>query len=1271
MNQSLLKSFAPAARIKFREAMEQRAQLLGLSVDKPMVVSQIVGDKVVIAGYQMPAAWEIQRKKLAERISKQSWEQVIDEAAYTWFNRLAALRYMEVHAFLPQKVRVLTPARGGSEPEVLSKAHTLSFASFPKNEIVALKMDGTRDEELFRRLILATCESLHDNLPLLFPAIQEDLELLLPENLLRKGSLLDWFTSGLPDEEWQEIEVLGWLYQYYISELKSEYMARKTAYKKEEIPAVTQLFTPKWIVQYLVHNSLGRSWLLHHPESSLKAKMPYYIEPAPQEPEVEAELKRLLSGDLNPEDIKLLDPAMGSGHILVTAYEVLREIYLERGYQRQQCARLILEKNLWGLDIDLRATEIACFALIMKAREDDPSILSSGSGLRLNLLSFRDCTPDERTDIVQNLSASPDQKADLTAVLTLFEQGTLFGSLIQIPEELTEKLPALSQWLEQTVNSPELLASKATESALVFVRLAQVLGQKYDQVVSNPPYVNTAGMNDLMRSFVVEKYESGKADLYGCFLLHGCEILKDNGFLSMITIPNWTSSKSFVGLRNYIINKLLIDSFLDMGRGIFGIDWGSTAFSFYKTKVPKFRGTYFRLYKYLFNYIHPNNIQKIFSQANKVANVKFDFEAYKKNAKPFSELITDKETGERIKFIESQENFGNIDEQPIIYWLNKKMWHAYYTNPKMIDVGHPCSGIQTGDNDLFLRQWFEIKYNEISFNVSNAQFLTDNTLRWLPHKKGGDYRKWYGNDEYVLNWKNKGDQIQTCKSARPQNLNLMCKEGISWSHTSSGGFGCRYTPPKYTFNVESPTLFVEDIDFYLSYMLSKIGIVFMELLSPTFHYLVGNVKKLPMPEDNKFFTASDRARIKVVLQAHKSDWDAFETSWDFQALPWLPSVLPDYLKDTSIPAPDRHSLANSWDTWRAIGQQWTAEMLRLEEENNRLFIDAYGLQDELTADVPIEQITLTVNPWYRYKPRKKAAEDDSSGPGIEAEILDEGESPNQDCSGKPGAEHTRSAGPQIYHEGEERMREDGARELVSYAIGCAMGRYSLDKRGLIYAEAGGQGFDHAQYPTFPADDDGILCITDMRWFDEDGADRVETFVRTAWGTERHEENMNWLAGGLGVKGNESPDETLRRYLSGDFYKDHLQTYKKRPIYWKFSSGKEKAFEALVYLHRYNKGTLSRMRMQFVVPLSGKIRGQMDTIDAQIQGAVSTAERKRLDKLKASLNAKLAELTAFDSVLNHYAQMQIELDLDDGVRVNYGKFGGLLTNVKDVVGKGEE
>jgi hypothetical protein len=625
---------------------------------------------------------------------------------------------------------------------------------------------------------------------------------------------------------------------------------------------------------------------------------------------------------------------------------------------------------------------------------------------------------------------------------------------------------------------------------------------------------------------------------------------------------------------------------------------------------------------------------------------------------------------EKYFFRASAEDFKKIPGSPIAYWMSDVLINLFSSTSSISQFADTRKGMATGLNDVFVRQWHEISISRIGFGLSRDA-AKKSTRKYFPYANGGEYRKWYGNYSEVVDWENDGCRLQTEKHEtgriRAVNLNLdfIFKEGLSWTSITSSVFSIRILPCGFLFSSASNALFAQQkIDLILCLLNSNVHLLIGKILNPTLNANPGDVSKVPLIDVSC-------GTSKLIIEISKLDWDAFETSWDFQALPWLPSVLPDYLKNTGIAFPDRHSLASCWDTWRSIGQHWTAEMLRLEEENNRLFIDAYGLQDELTADVPIEQITLTVNPWYRYKPRKKAAEDESSGPGIEAEILDEGGSPNQECNEEPGAERNRSAGPLIYPEGEERMREDGARELVSYAIGCAMGRYSLDKRGLIYAEAGGQGFDHAQYPTFPADDDGILCITDMRWFDDDGADRVETFVRTAWGAERHDENMTALAGGLGVKGNESPDETLRRYLSGDFYKDHLQTYKKRPIYWKFSSGKEKAFEALVYLHRYNKGTLSRMRMQFVVPLSGKIRGQMDGIEAQIQGAASTAERKRLDKLKASLNAKLAELTAFDSVLNHYAQMQIELDLDDGVRVNYGKFGALLANVKDVVGKGEE
>jgi hypothetical protein len=498
----------------------------------------------------------------------------------------------------------------------------------------------------------------------------------------------------------------------------------------------------------------------------------------------------------------------------------------------------------------------------------------------------------------------------------------------------------------------------------------------------------------------------------------------------------------------------------------------------------------------------------------------------------------------------------------------------------------------------------------------------------------------------------------------------------------------RFYPEGFLFDASGLSAFCDDENerlLLLALSNTQYATYVSHVINPTMHFKSGDFAKLPMP------SVVDREKLSSIARSaidyEKTDWDAFETSWDFQSLPCLPDTLPTYLSGTSIPAPDEHSIASCWDTWRAIGQHWTAEMLRLEEDNNRLFIDAYGLQDELTPEVPIEQITLTVNPWYRYKPRKsktEATEDD--GPGIEAlacepvsrQSLDEGDSPTQDWStrtrdverAEAGAAGT-AAGRHIYIEGERRMREDGARELVSYALGCLMGRYSLDEGGLVYAEAGGKGFDSTCYRSYPADDDGIVPVTDCLWFETDAALRVEAFIRTVWGGEQHDANMAWLAEGLGAKSSELPLDTLRRYLAGDFYKDHLQTYKKRPIYWKFSSGKEKAFEALVYLHRYHEGTLSRMRMQYVVPLTGQLRKKIDSLDAQVREAASTAERKRLEKEQAILQNKLAELARFDEELNHYAQSQIALDLDDGVRVNYGKFGGLLANGKDVCGKAED
>ena len=1217
MNQALLKSFAPAARIKFREAMAQRAALLGLSRDNPPILAQRSGPVVYIGGVAMPIEWEDQRQKLAERIKKQGWDHVIDEAAYTWFNRFSAIRYMEVHGFISQGLRVLTPAVKGSQPEILVKAQTIHLPGIKKEKIIELKLDGTKDEELYRLLILAICENFHNKLPLLFPGVQEDQELLLPTDLLRSGSLLDWFVEGLPDDEWQEIEVLGWLYQYYISDLKAEYMARKTAYKKEEIPAVTQLFTPKWIVQYLVQNSLGRSWLLHHPDSGLKSKMAYYIESAPQEPEVEAELKRLFSGALNPEDIRFLDPAMGSGHILVTAYETLREIYLERGYQRQQCARLILEKNLYGLDIDLRATEIACFALIMKAREDDPEILANGSDVHLNLLSFRDCSAMDREGLLQSLNPQASVKSNLTELLALFEQGTLFGSLIQIPEGIVPHIKALKIWLENIVNSDTLLASEAAEEALYYVRLAEVLGQKYDQVVSNPPYMGTKGMNEVLKSFVERKYKNGKSDLFASFILRGFDWLKDTGSNAMVTMQSWMFLSSYEAMRVEILDKHTLITMAHLGarafRQISGEVVQTTAFSFLKYGSVQYKPVFFRL-------------------------IEGDEEDKE------SALLKNQFKHEQTKQID----FCKIPGRPIAYWLGNKVIDKFKNGELLGSCVQVRGGMTTANNDRFVRMWFEVNGKKI-VNLENRK------KKWCFYNKGGEYRKWFGNRYWIVDWEDNGKSIKQTGLASVRSEELYFTEMVGWTDiTSFSQLGVRYYGTGFIFDASGPAVFPNTKINYLcllGFLGSKLVSIILQALNPTLHVQAGNIASLPWIEASQKTKEELQRTVLQMIDLSKSDYYAFETSWDFQSLPWLPQTLISYIEGTEIASPKSGSLESSWLAWRAVGQTWTSEMKKLEEENNHLFIDAYGLQDELTPDVPIEQITLTVNPAYRYKVKKSRKKTE----GEEELVVEE----NDDTPMLDPAE------------GERRMREDGAKELISYVLGCLMGRYSLDIPGLAYAEAGGVDFDTSRYATFPADDDGIVPITDMPWFESDAALKIKEFVGIVWGKENLDRNLTWLADGLGAKANETPLETIRRYLSMDFYKNHLSVYKRRPIYWKFSSGKEKAFEALVYLHRYNEATLSRMRMQFVVPLVGSLRSRIAEADVQLKGAESTAERKRIEKALLGLQKKQAELAVFEALLRHYADQAIALDLDDGVRVNYGKFGELLANVKDVCGKEEE
>ena len=1196
MNKSALKKYAPQARKDFIAAVSQRASTLGLDPENSQSKER-QGSVLIIGGRALPAHYEQVIVQLRSRIAEQGYAVVMEAMAYTWFNRLVAIRYMELHGFLDHGYRVLShptnPSIGHAQPEILDHISGLDLPGLDRAKALELKLAGNRDEELYRDILLAQCHALHAAMPFLFESLDDATELLLPEGLLRTDSLLAPLISDIDEADWQEVEIIGWLYQFYISEKKDQVIGKVV--KSEDIPAATQLFTPNWIVKYLVQNSLGRLWLMANLSSQLAAKWEYLIKPAEQTKEANAQLDALIQAridedgaTLNPESLTLLDPACGSGHILVEAYDLLRDIYLERGYRRQDIPRLILEKNLFGLDIDDRAAQLAGFALLMKARSDDRRLF--GQPVALNVLALQEAKEGSAAKLHSALNVSQIDHTTVSQLVEVFEQAKTFGSLIQIPDELASALPDLRRELEAVRDGGDMLGRDAAGTLLQLVTQAEVLASQFDAVVANPPYMGGKYLTPALKVHLKANFKGYEKDLFSAFMIRDLALTKPAGQLGFMSPFVWMFISSYEELRRHFIERNTLTTLVQLEySGFAEATVPICAFTLAKAHIDNFTGSYVRL---------------------------SDFRGSENQGPKTLEAIRNPDCG--WFYVAKPDDFKKIPGSPVAYWVSDRMLHAF-------EVGHPvdsdCAtrkGMATGLNAEFVRAWHEVSISRVDFGKSRDEAKRSG-LKWFPYANGGSYRKWYGNYDDIVNWEADGCRLQTEEHEsgriRAVNLNLeyIFQPGLSWTSITSGLFSIRHLPTGFLFSSASNALFRRDksgTDLYLALLNSKVHTSISKALNPTLNANPGDIGKIPVAISSEI--VSDLA--KQLRQLSKSDWDAYEHSWDFQSLPIFPET-----------SEQPRNLESSYNTWAARNRDAIAEMKRLEEDNNRIFIDAYGLGVELTPEIPIEQITLTVNPAYRY-------------------------------GGNPTEEEQWA-----------RFRQDTMAELVSYVIGSMMGRYSLDTPGLIYAHAGNEGFDHSHYETFPADDDGIVPITDEAWFDDDGANRIREFVRVVWGEDTEAENMAWLAESLGSKANESDDDTIRRYLSRDFYKDHLQTYKKRPIYWLFSSGKHKAFEALVYLHRYNAGTLSRMRMEYVVPLQSRLQSRIESLDQDIQSSSSSAEQKRLQKERDKLIKQLAELRVFDESLRHYADQRIELDLDDGVKVNYGKFGNLLAEVKQVTG----
>lgn len=1174
MNRNKLKTYAPEARRDFIEAVTARAAQYGLTAKKiePMTVE---GDVAMIAGKPYSKAVGEKRKKLEARINRDGFEQTMEAMAYTWFNRLVAIRFMELHEYLDHGYRGLSHPQGHSLPEIVEHAEHVDLPGVNKKKVIELKLDGTKEEELYRLLLIGQCNALSKAMPFLFESIDDETELLLPDHLLHSDSLIRNLVNEISEEDWQEVEIVGWLYQFYISEKKDEVIGKVV--KSEDIPAATQLFTPNWIVKYLVQNTLGRQWMATYPDSRLKEQMKYYIEPAEQTPEVKAKLAEITPDSLNPEELTLCDPACGSGHILVEAYDLLKAIYQERGYRAKDIPRLILEKNLYGLEIDDRAAQLAAFALMMKARADDRNIFERD--VQPQVLSIQESKGLNAAEITEALNAPlPDgstadiSQADVAHLIELFEHGKTYGSLIQVPETLREALPAIARRAEALELCGGMFDKATARHLLALCSQAIYLSRLFSNVVTNPPYMNSKHFNTALKSQLRQRFPGFDGDIFSAAIIRCRRFCVDGGQIGVMCPFVWMFINSHEELRRNIVASGTIESLIQLEySGFAEATVPICTFVFRNCYTPSYTASFIRL----------NEFRGADQQPQRT------LEAIHNPSASWCHR-------------EQPDTFALFPSCVIAYWCSDAVKRAFAKGTQLGELARPCEGMTTGDTNRFIRRWHEVSIGNIEFQATDSESAKSSAATWFPYCKGGEYRKWYGNNEHVVNWRHDGEELRAFERSYPRNTDRFFHQGLTWTKVSSAFFSVRLVDGGFAFDTGGLAAFPPNDwrQAIAGFLNSNVARQFLAILNPTLNFTVGGVAGLPFLEDElQGFRERIDELVSKATEFARSDWDSQEVSWDFRVSPLIDS------SDT---------LANGYRNWEQACCTRIQRVQGIESNNNQLVAEAYGLEDEVSSKVPEEQITL-------------------------------------------------------YHPD----RQEDTQRLVSYAIGCMMGRYSLDEPGLMYAHSGNKGFAPSKYNTFPADEDGIVPITEFRWFEDDAAGRFEKFIATAWPEEHLEENLEFVAESLGQKRGESSRDTIRRYLAVDFFKHHLSLYKKRPIYWLFSSGKQRGFQALVYLHRYNEGTLARMRTEYVIPLLGKMTARIDHLTDDIAAASSSQHQKRLEKEKATIVKQLAEVQEFDEKLRHYADQRINLDLDDGVKVNYGKFGTLLAEVKAVTGNKAE
>jgi len=1126
-------------------------------------------------------------KKLEEAIMATGREQVIERVAYIWFNRFCALRFMDVNRYT--RIWAVSPAEGQSQPEVLAEAKMGHIDEDAVPEIMRQRifalLDGrepSRDPqgEAYRLLVVATCNYWNQAMPFLFERIDDYTELLMPGDLLSGNSILAYTREAMtpdackdPKTEEPIVEVIGWLYQFYISEKKDEVFDGLKKNKKitpENIPAATQLFTPHWIVRYLVENSLGRLWLLNRPGSKLALQMDYYIKPE----QAETDFLRISK----PEEVKICDPACGSGHMLTYAFDLLYAIYEEEGYEPAEIPEKILTNNLYGIEIDERAGELAAFALTMKARAKQRRFFNKGVKPNICVLEnihFDGSELKEYMDFVgRDLFTAP-----LQTTLRQFEEADNFGSLIR--PDVTD-VDGMLRILESKNVSGQLFISMTHQKVLQALRQADYLSPNYHVVIANPPYMGGKGMNGRLGAWAKDNYPTSKADLFAMFIERGLELVPRYGYSAMVTMQSWMFLSTYEPLRIRLMSQTAIESMAHMANMVMGIAFGTAATVWKIGGSSSTKGSYCYIE---YENLGAGNKPTLFPPHNE-RNQKASVQGWFYRA--------------------SAADFKKIPGSPIAYWVSSKFADSWNVKETVEAISISDGQNKTGDNGKYLRFHWELDRNK----YSNSQ--------WITYAKGGPWRKWFGNIDLLIDWSIEARRhYRKDKIARLIPEYLWYKRGISWSFITTKDVGFRYLPEGGTFDVQGSTLFFKDetkLRSVLALLNSKPVNNLLRILNPTISLQVKDVRGVPIPDH--FSYEKTNTLCNAAIRICKSDWDNDEAALDFTSLPLLN---PDYHQQT---------LKASYQKLRAHWQEMTLEMQRLEEENNRIFIDAYGLQDELTPEVPLTEITLTCNPHYRYGGDKSEEE-------LEALLL-----------------------------------ADTMRELVSYAVGCMFGRYALDKPGLILANQGETIEDYLKRvpePSFPADDDNVIPMLDGDWFTDDIAERFRKFLRVAFGDEHYEDNLRFVEQGLNIKGKRNYG--IRDYFLGEFYPDHVKRYKKRPIYWLFSSPKG-SFNALIYMHRYRPDTVSVVLNDYLREFRTKLTSHKNHLEAvSISASSSQGEKTKALKEIEKITKMIAEMEEYErEVLYPLATEQVAIDLDDGVKVNYLKFGSALKKIATLEAK---